>query len=300
MTKTVVHLIFDEEPVSAILSGFNTAKLPLSDYGNPDSSCTTALNRSQPQNRYLIIEHLHTWLKLRQDAQNYLKAITDHHSLNNSTLISEPNADDRQMEPFKYFTETRDTWSSSESLDDLSAKKDDRAPVSVNVIVYRIALARKPYFTWSTELCNSLILAKLAQSAKLEYLKAVNSTLGGAYSTLQRAGWARLFAKKTLRLALASGDQTLALRAKVYLKICKITAILHPSHASRKIYADDLKGVTTKTDTNVHHSDAKLIPDHLRANLKADLALLASQAEIVGDESVSGLIEYAAFRIDTH
>lgn len=171
---------------------------------------------------------------------------------------------------------------------------------NLKLTIIHVSVYKAPQISWANSASSFVLNSKLAALAKAEYAKAVNSTLGGAYATLQRAGWARLYAKRQLSLALASNDQELALRAKVYLQICKIIAILHPKHSRRITYEDETKGITTKTDTNVKASDAVEIPLERKLALKKQCEELMVQAQAYGDEAIIGLVRYAQHRIDTN
>jgi hypothetical protein len=276
-------------------------KSHLFDSSNEIPQSNVQLGEVKVQYVHINLPHFISWLKLLQITQNRFQSIDNPQSQQISTYKS--------SKEIKYFHKRRRKFSTqfdrrvslnsflSGSNQTMSSKK---ASYTHPIILFQITADHSPEISWANLFCNSILSSKIAISAKLEYTKAVNATLGGAYATLQRAGWARLYAKRTLHLAIVSGDEALALRSLVYLKICKIISILHPSYSQRLTYHDDKKGTTTKTDTNVSASEAHLIPKNQRERLKTELDMLMRQAEEIGDDSIIGQIKYAQFRIDSN
>ena len=254
--------------------------------------------RTQIYYRQIILKDLHSWLNLRYEAEATLNSL-------NEEFVLYLQAQLNPWQPEYTHKEPSNVQPAKSALGEASVGANAVKPKvghmrNNSVMLLRISVDRSPRISWSVQQCGFLLSFKLAVAAKLEYSKAVTSTLGGAYATMQRAGWAKMFAKQTLQLANSSGDHTLALRAKVYLKICEITAILHPSYAQRAVHADEAKGITTKTDTNVLHSEAQFIPYHAKLRIKGELKELMTQAIEAEEEAIIGLIEYAQFRVDTH
>lgn len=164
-------------------------------------------------------------------------------------------------------------------------------------VVFHIGVDRSPSITWATFYCSQILNGKLATVIKIEHSKAVASTLGGAYATLQRSGWARHYARQQLAIARLSGDERLELRAFVYLEICKIISITFPKFAARKVYQEDEDHVTTRTDTNATAADAKAISPEQREQLNAELEVLMEKAKKSENEEIVGLVKYAAHRV---
>lgn len=280
--------IFDSMPSNFNSDTSTTSKAATIRSNNISKYSLKRWKRTQIQYRQIILKDIHSWFNLRYEADATLNSLSEDILLHIQVQLNQFNSEDAQKVP-----------SNDTPVNMTTELKKDHVP-NACIVLLRISVDKSPRISWSVQYCGLLLSSKLAAAAKLEYSKAVTSTLGGAYATMQRAGWAKLFAKQTLQLANSSGDHTLALRAKVYLKICEITAILHPSFAQRSLHADETKGITTKTDTNVLHSEAQRIPEHIKSKIKGELKDLMEQAIVVEDEAIIGLIDYAQFRLDTH
>lgn len=168
-----------------------------------------------------------------------------------------------------------------------------------HVIIYHAMLEERPEMNWATKYMNDVVGRNLMALICSEYSKAVNSTLGGAYATLQRAGWARLYAKRSLALARSTDDPLLALRSQIYLIICKIISILYPTYSDRSVHYSEQKGITTKTDHNVQLSEAHVPSPAERSALQRDIDKLLPSAINSGDESLVGLLNYATFKLNS-
>lgn len=79
---------------------------------------------------------------------------------------------------------------------------------------------------------NALLLSgslnkMLFLSAQIEFAKAYNSTMGGAYARMKRAGWAQYFAIKTLQVSRLAGDSILYLRSIIFIKFSNMIALIN-------------------------------------------------------------------------
>jgi phage gp46-like protein len=267
-----------------------------------DSSGLTTETPYKVFNVSLKMRTLAAWLQLHHQLHHELEPLTSLNLPSNSQNLDSEAPHYYRLDPHQIGAHRTAVIAlhfpvASSSL--IYYGEDDTRNAIPAVLVVQINVERGTRMNWATKLGNDILGSKLMTLAKLEHSKAVTATLGGAYATMQRAGWARLYARRTLALARASGDATLEIRAKIYLKICKIISILHPSFASRHVYRDELHGTTTLTNTNAHAFEAHKPSQEEHERLRTELDSLMSQASDSDDESLVGMIAYAKFRLES-
>lgn len=266
---------------------------------DPESATVSSQATSEVSFHVTQISELFSWLSLRTEATRELRHLegSDAHDPNAHPA---PEATDYfQMSQKKY----RQLLSAAKARGVRSYTnkviEDETAQLNPpKLVLYYIGVDKSPRITWAVSLCSSILSSKLAMVAKIEHSKAVVNTLGGAYATLQRSGWAKHYARQQLAIARLTGDERLALRAYVYLKICKIIAIIFPKYADRKVYQDGDNHVTTRTDTNAKVEDARAISAARRSALDVELEELMEKAKKSENDEIVGLVKYAKHRVN--
>lgn len=297
--KTSLILAFDPSGSLRQLSIPPPSSNESLDESSTDKSSGNLQSTAEVSYRATQLDDLASWLSLRNEASHDLVPV----EIGSLKLESSSNREDIpeyfQMSPRKYRQLLRrSSHSQRESPLSHPIHYRSSATSQPKTYLFHIGVDKSPRVNWATLYCSQILNSKLAMVAKIEYSKAVASTLGGAYATLQRSGWAKLYAKQQLAIARVSGDEHLALRATVYLEICKIISILFPEYAERKVHQDDENNVTTtKTDTNATASSASAITIEQRRTIDLELEALMKKAKESGDEEIVGLVKYAMHRV---
>lgn len=104
---------------------------------------------------------------------------------------------------------------------------------------------------------------------KIEKMKAVSATLGGAYATLQNASLAKHFATKTLAIARISGEAALEIRARIYVVIAEVLSLKSRNTSDKKT-----------------------------AKIKRSFFELLEESSKFNDDSLAGLIKYGLFMLN--
>lgn len=296
--KTAAVLVFDPLPTDEVQesdSSISTENASSRVDSRDKESAALLLSADKALTKILPLP---SWLYLLEEASTTLKHIDNpDHRVNNNERRRH-DAEYFQMDRKTLFRLTSHVSSSNKSLAKQTPKKSSsNANHNVNIPIIRLLIDLSPRITWATETCSQTLNNKLAIVARAEHLKAVNSTFGGAYATLQRSGWATLFAKRQLAVAQVTGDQQLALRATVYLEICKITSILFPEYKETVVYEEEPNKFTTRTNQNARASQASAISLEQRKQLMEELQALSITAKAFENDEVAGIIEYGMHRV---
>lgn len=264
-----------------------------------DSSSEASHSSSEVSYHVTQINDLPSWLNLRTEAIRDLKHLeidVSHDTTANSTSNSTEYYQMSQKKYRQLLSAAKARGIRNSIATELTNSRSQRNLPTI--VLYHIGVDKTPRITWAVFFCSQILNSKLAMIAKIEHSKAVASTLGGAYATLQRSGWAKHYARQQLAIARLTGDEQLALRAHVYLEICKIISIIFPKYAARKVYQDGENHVTTRTDTNATVEDARAISAAKRLQLEEELEELMKEAKKSESEEIVGLVKYAKHRVN--